>query len=171
MDFSHRLEFIVGEVAANRFHYSIHGLCVNLTCDVPRALAPISKALGGFTISTPSAGIGAVNGSIRPYDANEVVRHLSPTATRLAGTSELVEIYEENERFWLIDDRWGLCELNVLKGQFRSWVLGESAAMKDTYRMVEQAVLWPGSQMLRRRGGSLAPAAGGMRAGVGASAS
>jgi hypothetical protein len=128
----------------------------------------IGHSLGEFAVPVPAAGgIGAISGSIRPYDADEVVKHLSSSATRLMGTSDLVEIYQEDERCWRIDDRWGLTELNLIKGQFRSWVLGEMGAIRDQHVIVDQAVMWPLSQLLRPRGLSLLPAAGVVRDGWG----
>lgn len=158
----------MGEASASRFRYSIHGQSVDLTCDVPRVIGPMGKALGTFTVAPTPSVLGAIQGTLQPYDAEEVCKRLSSTATRVPGTSDLVEIYEEDERFWLIDDRWGLCELNPLKGHFRSWILGESAAIKDANRIVEQAVMWPLSQLLRPRGLNLLPVAGVVRDGWGA---
>lgn len=158
----------MGESAASRIRFSIHGLCVNLTCQAPRLLGAIDRVLGEFRISEAPGGIGAVTGTVRAYDADEVVKHLSSTATRVRGTTDQEEIYEENERFWLIDDQWGLCEMNLLKGQFRSWVLDESSAMPDVHRIIEKAVMWPLSHLLRPRGLCMLPAASVVRDGWGA---
>lgn len=159
----------MGEAAATRFRFSIHGQCVELTCQAPEILEAIHHALGEFAIPAPaSAGLGAISGSIRPYDAEEVVKHLSATATRVAGTSELLEIYEQDERFWRVDDRWGICELNLIKGQFRSWILDRTAAIRNKNTIVDNAVMWPLSQLLRPRGLSLVSAAAVVREGWGA---
>jgi hypothetical protein len=71
--------------------------------------------------------------------------------------SPILELYEEGERFWLIDDRWGLSEINLLKGQWQSWILPEPSV--DAVRIVEQAIQWPLAQLLRRRGLTMIPAA------------
>src|SRR5262249_54224378 len=67
-----------------------------------------------------------------------------------------MELYEEGERFWLIDDRWGLTEMNLLKGQFHSWILPHPSI--EPGAVVQDAVIWPLAQLLRVKGLSLAPA-------------
>src|SRR5437763_8834675 len=68
-----------------------------------------------------------------------------------------MELFEDQERFWLVDDRWGIAEVCLLKGQWRSWVL--PAPTIDAVRVVQLAVLWPMAQLLRARGLYLVPAA------------
>jgi hypothetical protein len=70
-------------------------------------------------------------------------------------------LYQEAERFWMVDDRWGLCEVNVLKGTWRSWVLPHPTL--DPVRVAEMAVLWPVAQLLRHKGLYLLPAASAVR--------
>ncbi|HVT88144.1 MAG TPA: hypothetical protein VHD56_04770, partial [Tepidisphaeraceae bacterium] len=106
----------------------LHGLGVDLACESRGLLAPLSDALGEFGVESFEAGVAPIHGAIRPYQQHEVLRYLSNSAVRLNGPNELVEIYQQDERFWMIDDRWGLCELNVLKGNFRSWVLETAPA-------------------------------------------
>ena len=84
-----------------------------------------------------------------------MLRHLSPTAKPVAAMGSTMELYEEGERFWLIDDRWGLTEMNLLKGQFQSWILPRPAI--DPGMIVQDAVLWPLAQLLRGKGLSLVP--------------
>jgi hypothetical protein len=55
--------------------------------------------------------------------------------------------------------------VNLLKGQFRSWILPDAALHFD--QVVEMAVIWPLAQLLRGKGLYLLPAAGLVRADVG----
>jgi len=62
-------------------------------------------------------------------------------------------------------DRWGLCEINVLKSTWRSWILPHPTL--DPVRVAEMAVLWPMAQLLRPKGLYLIPAASVSRGGFG----
>jgi hypothetical protein len=139
---------------------------VEINCQVPGLYEAIGRCIGEFVITGGFPGGMPISGTIRPFEQAEVLRHLSPTATRISDESELVELYEEGERFWLIDDHWGLTEINVLKAQFRSWVLPEPIA--NPLQITEQSVLWPVSQLMRPRGLCLIPAASIVRDGWGA---
>jgi hypothetical protein len=123
---------------------------------VPTLNIGIDAALGEFTVEDWPDGFSPITGSIQPYDQNVVLRHLSPTATPLPDTDSTMEIYEEGERFWIIDDRWGLAEMNLLKGQWQSWILPQPAMPAN--QIVQQAVLWPLSQVMRAKGLHLVPA-------------
>lgn len=63
----------------------------------------------------------------------------------------------------MVDDRWGMAEINLLKGQWRSWVLPRPTL--DPAACAEWAALWPLSQLLRPRGVTLLPAAAVARGG------
>lgn len=105
-------------------------------------------------------------GTVLPYEESDVLRHLSPTAQRIqlaSGADETLEVYQDQERFWLIDDRWGMSEINLLRGYWRSWVL--PAPRIDAMRCTEMAVLWPLAQLLRGRGVYLLPAVSAVRDG------
>ena len=97
-----------------------------------------------------------VSGMLWPYEQLHVLKHLSPTARRVATNSDLLELYEDGERFWLVDDRWGIAEMNLLKGQWRSWILPNPSV--DAVRCAQLAVLWPMAQLMRSRGLYLVPA-------------
>src|SRR5262245_7583650 len=143
----------------------IHGLAVDVACHAQELVDPISRALTDFTVQSLDQCV-PIMGAIRPYDQAQVRKHLSPTATLLPTQNELAEIYQEGERFWLIDDHWGLCEVNLLKGRWQSWILPQPAA--SPIRLIERAVLWPIAQLLRPRGLCIAPAAAITRDGWGA---
>jgi len=148
--------------------FSIYGLPAVLTNHLPALDAALQHAAGEFAVSAfPVATTSSpAEGTIKPYDKDEVLRHLSPTAVTISSPRDTMEIYQDNERFWLIDDRWGLTEVNLLKGQFRSWILPDAAAANPD-RVIEMAVIWPLAQLLRGKGLYLLPAAGLVRAEVG----
>lgn len=143
----------------------VHGLGVDINCHLPLLIEPISRVLADFAVKSFDKCVPIV-GTIRPYDQLQVRKYLSATATRLPTPNELAEIYEEDERFWLIDDHWGLCEVNLLKGHWRSWILPNPAA--DVSRIIERSIIWPVAQLLRARGLCITPAAAVTRDGWGA---
>jgi hypothetical protein len=119
--------------------------------------AQLEHALGEFRVPAWPAGAVPVTGTLWPYEQSHVLRHMSQAARRVANNGDLMELYEEDERFWLVDDRWGIAEMNLLKGQWRSWILPN--AQMDTVRCVQMAVLWPMAQLLRARGLYVVPSA------------
>jgi len=145
--------------------FALHGLAVEVECDVPAVDAEIARILGPFAVSDWPEGFTATSGVVRAYDTAQVTRHVSPTAWPLPPhrSLDLAELYEEEERFWLVDERWGMVEINFLKGSWRSWVLPRPQL--DPVRVAEMAVLWPAAQLLRPRGLYLLPAAAAVRNG------
>jgi hypothetical protein len=135
---------------------SVHGHGVAVSCEVASLDGPIKSSLGEFAV--PAGGTSApLSGIIRSFEQSEVLRHLSPTARRITADNSRLDLFAENERFWRIDDGWGISEINLLKGQWRSWILPSPLAEPNP--LVEQAVLWPMAQLLRPRGLSVIPAA------------
>lgn len=143
----------------------VHGPAVELECAVPALHRELGRLLSVFAVSEWPAGFVPAVGVVRPYDEVEVVRRLPATARALHKPGDLMELYEEDERFWIIDDRWGMCEINVLRGQWRSWIVPRGKL--DPVRTVEMAVLWPMAQVLRAKGINLLPAASVSRDGWG----
>jgi hypothetical protein len=137
--------------------FAVHGSAVGITSRVPPLAGQIRHLLGEFEVDAWPDRTLPVTGTIWPYEQSHVLKHLSPTARRVAANSDLLELYEDEERFWLVDDRWGIAEVNLLKGQWRSWLLPQPAI--DPIRCAHFAVLWPMAQILRSRGLSLVPAA------------
>jgi hypothetical protein len=144
---------------------SLHGPAVELTCDVPTIRSRVAQVLGRFQVDELPETLGLIRGSVRPYNEAEVIRRLPLMAQPLHRPGELTEIYAHEERFWTIDDRWGMCEINLLRGQWQSWVLAQ--AKMDSMRLLDAAVLWPMSQLLKHRGLHLIPAASVVRGGMG----
>ena len=151
--------------AAPPRRFAVHGLAVEVDSAVPAVSAEVERVLGPFAVGGWPEGFGSVGGTVRAYDTAQVVRHLSPTARPLPAqrSLDLAELYEEGERFWLVDERWGMVEINFLKGTWRSWVLPRPQL--DPVRCAEMAVLWPMAQLLRARGLYLLPAMSAVRNG------
>jgi hypothetical protein len=145
--------------------FAVHGLAVELVCEVPFLDEFNVQWLYPFEADALPDGFTCTGGSIRPYEQAEVMRCLSPSAVPVATPGQMIELYQEGERFWLVDDRWGLCEINVMKGTWRSWILPRPTL--DPVRVAEMAVLWPIAQLLRPRGLYLLPAAAVARGGFG----
>jgi len=160
----------VSKMAARGRRFNVHGLTVELTCGVEALEAELGRVLGEFAADGTSGGAAGflpTVGVVQPYDAEQVVRHLSPTAkaVRGSGAGEVQEVYQEGERFWVVNERWGLAEINLLRGQWRSWVLPRAGV--DAAACVEGAVVWPMAQLLRGKGLHLVPAMSVVRDGWG----
>lgn len=139
--------------------YSLHGVALQVRCALPWLGAQIDQMLGGFEEEEWPAGFSPVMGLIEGYDQETVATHLSPAAVPLSngrGSNHTMEVYQEQERFWVVDDRWGMAELNMLKGQWRSWLLPRPSIEPEL--CLEAAVLWPLAQLMRGRGLHLLPA-------------
>ncbi|MCS7034848.1 MAG: hypothetical protein NZ561_12770, partial [Phycisphaerae bacterium] len=144
---------------------NLHGLAVRVTCQVPELNWPLHAALGEFTTADWPEGFQPLPGLIQPYEESVVLRHLCPDARPLPAGDELIDLYEHGDRFWLVDDRWGLCEIDLLKRNWTSWIIPQPRLNRR--EVVEAAVLWPLAQLLPSRGLTLVPAVGLSRGGLG----
>jgi hypothetical protein len=136
--------------------FAVHGLAVELVCEVPWLDEQAGQWLEPFEADVLPDGVSCTTGQVRRYEQGEVMRHLSPSAVPVATAGQqLLELYQEGERFWLVDDRWGLCEINVMRGSWRSWILPQPTL--DPVRVAEAALLWPMAQLLRPKGLYLLP--------------
>ena len=151
--------------AATHRKYAVHGLALELINEVPLIEEQAGQWLWLFDADVLPDGIACTSGVIRTYDSAEVMRHLSASAVPVATPGQLLELYQEGERFWMVDDRWGLCEINMIRGTWRSWILPHPTL--DPVRVAEMAVLWPLAQLLRSKGLYLLPAAAAARGGFG----
>jgi hypothetical protein len=144
-------------------HFVIHGQNVSLESSLPALGRELHWFLRTFTAAAPAGDSPAralssqvVRGIIKPFDLSEISRSISAEAVIVPVADDLVELYCHGERYWLVDERWGMCEINLLKRQWRSWILPRTAL--DPIRCVEAAVLWPAAQLMRARGTELLPA-------------
>jgi hypothetical protein len=85
---------------------------------------------------------------IRPFDLAEVMQSLSSATASMRYADRLLDIYSNAERHWVLDDRWGVCEIDLLKHRWRSWII--PGATLDAVQLAEAAVMWPMAQLLRR---------------------
>lgn len=146
----------MSEPRCGHLKLAVHGPSVELQCDVPEIEAAVAHFLGPFAVDQWPGDLGVIRGSVHRYSEAEVIRRLPAQAQPLHRPGDLTEIYAEDERFWAIDDRWGMCEINVLRGHWQSWVLPQ--ARVDAVRLTEAAVLWPLAQLLKNKGVHLIPA-------------
>lgn len=153
------------ESEPTRLRLSLHGLAVELICSSDLLEHEIRHLFGSFSVAGWPPGVLPTRGFIRRYEHGEVSRHLSPAARRINDSNEPVDLYQDGERFWTIDDRWGLCEINLLKNQWRAWLLPQPRT--DAMCCAELAVIWPMAQLLRAKGLHLLPAPAVTRGGQG----
>ena len=137
--------------------FNVHGLIVELRCALPALRQVLADLLEPLLIAEVPGGFDVIEGEVDPYDADVVARHISPQAQRLAAFGDYAELWRDGERCWLLDDGWGLCEINLLRRSFRSWVLPQTHL--PPIRAVEQSILWPMAQVMMSRGVALLPAA------------
>jgi hypothetical protein len=140
---------------STRAKYAVHGPAIEIACDVPAMAEQVKRLFEPFAVNNWPSGFLPTLGIIRPFAQSEVIRHLSPGA-RPVPTNDHTEIYADGERFWLVDDRWGMTEVNLIRSQFRSWII--PAPSIDPIRISEAAIVWPLAQLLRARGLFLLPA-------------
>ncbi len=142
--------------APRHWRLVVHGAAVDLTCAVPWLQQGVGCWVDHFDEDAWPDGFTPAIGNVESYDPSMVARHVSPDARRIHRPSETAEYYELDERFWVVDERWGMTEVNVLKGHWRSWVLPQPKL--DPVRVAEASVVWPMAQALRARAVHLVPA-------------
>src|SRR4051812_8669053 len=157
--------FEVGSMNFWNAKISLHGATIGVSCAVEQLIPQIDRILRPFISPQLPASALKASGSIRPIEEGEVVRHLSSRARRLISSDPSLELYQDCERFWLVDERWGIAEMNLIKAQWRSWVL--PGCQLDSLHLAEGAMLWPLAQILRPRKLHLVPAASIVRGGWG----
>jgi hypothetical protein len=145
---------------------SVYGLGVSLRNACPSLDSQINCFLGHFSVAKLGADGLVTRGDVGPFDLAQVTRSLSPAGASARHCDNLAEIYSLAEKHWVVDDRWGMCEINLLKHRWRSWILPRPSL--DNVRVTEAAVLWPMAQLLRPLGVDLAPVLAIERAGWGA---
>ena len=137
----------------------LHGHGVEVTVRVP-AVARVASAILGPLVDPFLAGEPEVRGAVLPFEEQEVLRQLSPDAVRVDEPDLLLELFRDpggSERLWVVDERWGVCEINLLKRTWKSWVLPAPAI--DAVRLFEATVMWPMAQVMRASGLHIIPAA------------
>lgn len=136
--------------------FSIYGPVVALSNGCGELDECIQLFLGPFALKRNLPGGRETCGEIRRFEMGEVTRSLSAAGESERRCDSLVSIYSSGERHWILDDRWGVCEIDLLKHRWRSWVLPH--ATLDPVELAEAAVLQPMAQLLRLRGVEPVPA-------------
>ena len=153
-----------GDRAASAcWRWNVHGHAVEIRCHVPDVAAAARRLWRGFLEPDLPPGVRPVRGEVRAYDGETIAREVSVNAERvddlttLHGDAELWREPGASGRLWLVDERWGVCELDLVRRAWRAWVMrGAGDAVLD----LERAVVWPMSQLLRQRGAGAGEAGG-----------
>ena len=150
----------------------IYGSRVSIECEVPPMQLQADLMLGLFSEPASAVAVGdgpapsrPCRGRILRFDRLSLLRRISAQAKRVGQTADFAEIYRDDERVWIVDERWGVSEIDVLRGQWTSWVLPNPKI--DPLHCFEQTYLWPMSQLLAPRGLHLIPAASIEKDGIG----
>jgi hypothetical protein len=144
------------DAARRSLRLNVHGLAVELSCALPGMRQVIDDLLGTLAAPEWPDGFALIEGVVDRFDPDIVARHLSAQAERVASFGDDAELWRDQERCWLIDEAWGVCEVNLLKRTWRTWLLPVAEA--DPVRAIDHAVFWPMGQILSTRGLSIVPA-------------
>ncbi len=138
--------------------WSILGVPLQVHSAVPSLDQSLLRWLSGFgpPAKTPVA-TNAIQVYIYPFVPQQVLRALSPQARPIASDAADGDIYQDGERFWRVDERWGLGEIHLLKRTAQSWILPHTKI--DAMQCASRAILHPLFHLLRGRGLHCLPAA------------
>ena len=141
--------------------FSLHGHGVRLVVDHPVVARPACRILAKLVEDV--LPFDPIDGEIVDFVHKDVMRHVDDDAIAVRpGDPEhhpLFELFRSpaGDRWWHVDERWGLSEIDLVRGRWRSFVL--PAPGIDAVRLFEATVWWPMAQILRGRGLHLVPAA------------
>lgn len=135
---------------------NVHGLAVELRCSLPGLRQVMNDLFADLIDADWPAGVVPVFGSIDSYDVETIARQISPQAECVSRFGDGAELWRDSERVWLIDESWGICEINLLKSSWKSWMLPEADG--EPMRAIENAILWPMAQILATRSLAVIPA-------------
>ena len=136
--------------------FSIYGAAVAISSGCARINDALGLFLRPFELKRNGGEGLETIGEIRQFELGEVTRSLLSAGETERRSDPLVAIYSCGERHWVLDDRWGVCEIDLLRHRWRSWVLPHTSL--DAVQLVESAVMQPMAQLLRPRGVELMPA-------------
>ncbi len=140
---------------------NVHGHLVRVTIDHPVVSRPAMRLLAPLADRDPPF-LPQIQGEVLDYDVDDVTRRMAkdarPVATGEAAFHPLLELFRNpaGDRWWLVDERWGLAEIDLVRSTWRSFVLPRPGL--EAVRLFEAAVWWPMAQLLRPRGLHLLPA-------------
>lgn len=136
---------------------------MQLSVEVPGLRPIIQRTLEPFAAGSWPEWFIPTTARIRPYTQDEVLKHVSPAAKRITCGDGLPELYQERERLWIVDEEWGISQINFLRGTLQSWILPTPSV--DVVELTDRALLWPLAQLLKCKDLHLIPAAAVMRGG------
>jgi hypothetical protein len=148
---------LADDASRRSLRLNVHGHAADVRCTLPGVRQIIADVFSTLCVDGWPEGFHPAEGHIDLYDADVVARHMSSSADRVMHFGDDAELWRDGERCWLIDESWGVCEINLLKRSWRSWVLEQAAS--EPMRTLERAVLWPMSQLMVSRGMWLVPSA------------
>jgi hypothetical protein len=149
--------------AGSRWIMAVHGLGVELECTVGALESSLDVFLDDFCIDDFPKGSTPAHGTIHPYNDSEVSPNLCKSAHKIGQLWDEIDIYEDDGRFWIVDDRWGMSHIDPRQNQWQTWIVPEPAI--EAMRLVELSVMWPMAQLLRSQGLHLTPAISAVRDG------
>jgi hypothetical protein len=62
--------------------FAIHGLALELHCHLPEVMAEVLGMFHPFEVPSWPEGFTPIVGTVEPFDADTVARHVSPAAVR-----------------------------------------------------------------------------------------
>lgn len=136
---------------------NLHGQAVDIRCSLPGLRQILLDLLGGLLVAELPDGFHSIDGRLDEYDDRSVARMVSGSARRLGAVGGLAELWGDGERFWMLDETWGICEINLLRRSWRACLLPR--ALNEPYRTLDHALFWPLSQLLVRNDMLLVPGA------------
>jgi hypothetical protein len=142
---------------------AIHGPVVDLQSTVPMLDESLNSLLSNFEVPGWPENFQPISGTIHPYNESEVLSGIPESARHFARTADMVDVYEDGDVFWLVDDRWGMSRIDIPRSQWQSWIIPQPKL--DCFRVAELSVLCPLAQLLRPRGMHLLPAISAVRDG------
>jgi hypothetical protein len=138
---------------------ALHGHGIELSVRVP-AVQRVASTILADLVEPFLPAEPEIRGWVLPFEESTVLRQLSSDAVRVQDADLLLELYRDprgGERVWLVDERWGISEINLLRRTWKSWILPQASI--DAVRLFEAAVMWPMAQLLRGAGLHLIPGA------------
>ena len=138
------------ETVGNRRKFGFHGPAVEIDCNLPSLLPAIDALLAGLPDARMPATANPLRGTLGAYHHDDIVRHLGPSARHLGHTPQDMDLYGDGDRRWLIDERWGMCEIDVPRNQWQSWILPSPKI--DAHRLAELSALAPLGMLLGQGG-------------------
>jgi hypothetical protein len=136
---------------------NVHGQAVDVRCSLPGLRQVLLDLLRGLIVHDLPDGFQPIDARIDPYDDNTVARMVSSKARRIGTGDGLAELWGDGERFWMLDERWGICEINLLRRSWRACLL--TRALNEPIRTIDHVLFWPLSQLLIRHDLLIVPGA------------